>query len=129
MKTTKIKAALAVLSFLMLFSAPALAATDPCNNTTDSSGQVSQSKLQKCVVQTPFVHDINLIVNFLSIGVGVIVIVMILVGGVQYIAAGDNAQAVTSAKQHITNAFLALIIYIFLFAFLQWLIPGGLFSK
>jgi hypothetical protein len=75
----------------------------------------------------PIIKDINLIVNFLSIGVGVIVIAMIIIGGIQYSIAGDNPQAVTAAKQRITNALIALVAYLFVFAFLQWLIPGGIF--
>lgn len=129
MKNFKNKLA-ALLLLLLVVATPfsALAATDPCANTTGKSGQVSQSKLQGCITQTPTVHDINLIVNFLSAGVGLVVILMIIVGGVQYIAAGDSPDALKSARQRITNAVTALVIYIFLFAFLQWLIPGGLFS-
>jgi len=75
----------------------------------------------------PIVQDINVVINFLSIGVGVIVIIMIILGGIQYSMAGDNPQAVSAAKQRIMNALLALVVYIFMFAFLQWLIPGGIF--
>ncbi|HLG90755.1 MAG TPA: hypothetical protein VI336_01155 [Candidatus Saccharimonadales bacterium] len=75
----------------------------------------------------PIVEDINVVVNFLSIGVGVVVIAMIIIGGIQYSIAGDNPQAVNAAKQRIINALIALVAYIFMFAFLQWLIPGGIF--
>ena len=75
----------------------------------------------------PIVQDINVVVNFLSIGVGVVVIAMIIIGGIQYSIAGDNPQAVSAAKQRIINALIALVAYIFMFAFLQWLIPGGIF--
>lgn len=75
----------------------------------------------------PIVKDINLVVNFLSIGVGVVVIAMIIIGGIQYSIAGDNPQAVSAAKQRIINALIALVAYLFIFSFLQWLIPGGVF--
>ena len=75
----------------------------------------------------PIVEDINVVVNFLSIGVGVVVIAFIIIGGIQYAAAGDNPQALTAAKQRIMNALIALFAYLFMVAFLQWLIPGGIF--
>jgi len=62
------------------------------------------------------------------IGVGVIITVMIVIAGIQYMTARDNAQAVQAAKSKIMNAFIALVAFIFLYAFLQWLVPGGLFS-
>jgi len=70
--------------------------------------------------------DINIIINILSGIIGVIIVIVIVIGGIQYIAAGDNPQAVSSAKSKIYNAILALVAFIFLFAFLNWLVPGGL---
>jgi uncharacterized membrane protein len=74
------------------------------------------------------VHDIQIIVNFLSAGVGIVVVAVIILGGIQYSMAGDNPQAVGSAKQRIINGLIALVAFLFIFAFLQWLIPGGVFS-
>jgi hypothetical protein len=51
----------------------------------------------------------------------------IIVGGIQYMTAGDNAQAVGAAKQRIINALIALFAYLLAFGFLQWLVPGGVF--
>jgi len=81
-----------------------------------------------CIRNNPIVKDINGLVNFLSIGVGIVVTAMIIVGGIQYMAAGDNPNAVTAAKQRITNALIALAVFLVAFAFLQWLIPGGVFG-
>lgn len=73
------------------------------------------------------IKDINSIVNFLSIGIGVIIVIMIIVGGIQYSIAGDNPNAVTAAKQRLINAFIALAAFMLTFALLQWLVPGGVF--
>mgnify|MGYP001611951958 CR=1 FL=1 len=75
----------------------------------------------------PIVEDINVVVTFLSIGVGVVVIAFIIIGGIQYATAGDKPEALSAAKQRIMNALIALFAYLFMFAFLQWLIPGGIF--
>ena len=69
---------------------------------------------------------IQIFTNALSVLVGVTVIAMLVVGGIRYSSAGANPQAVSSAKKHIANALLALAIYVFMFAFLQWIVPGGL---
>jgi hypothetical protein len=103
-------------------------AADPCNDTANSSGQAVPSKVSKCVQSTPIWHDINLIVNFLSAGVGIVVTGVILIGGIQYIVAGDNPNALMAARQRITNGLIALFVFLFTFAFLQWLIPGGIFK-
>jgi len=77
----------------------------------------------------PIFKDINVIVTFLSGMVGVIVVGTIILGGIQYTMAGDNPQAVTAAKQRIINGVIALVAFLLIFAFLQWIIPGGVFSK
>lgn len=68
------------------------------------------------------------IVDFLSAAVGVVVVIMIIVGGIQYMTAGDSPQKVSDAKTRITNALIALAIFLFMAAFLQWLVPGGIFD-
>lgn len=67
------------------------------------------------------------ITDALLVLVGIVVVMMIVIGGIQYSAAGSNPQAVAAAKKKITQALLALVIYLFMGAFLQWLIPGGIF--
>lgn len=63
----------------------------------------------------------------LSALVGIVIVIMIAIGGVQYAASKDDPSQVTGAKSKIQNAVMALIFYIFALAFLQWLIPGGVF--
>ncbi len=82
--------------------------------------------LQDCLTNNPLVVLTRGAINFLSVGVGVIVVIMIIIGGIQYSAAGGNPQAVQAAKSKIANAIIALVAYIFLFAFLQWVVPGGI---
>lgn len=69
---------------------------------------------------------VNPLINFLTGLVGVVVAIMIIVGGIQYSSAGGDPGKVAAAKSRITNALLAIVAYIFLFAFLQWIVPGGI---
>jgi hypothetical protein len=70
---------------------------------------------------------IRIITDGLTVLVGVVVTGMLVFGGIQYSAAGSNPQMVQAAKKHISQALLALAIWIFMAAFLQWLVPGGIF--
>lgn len=65
--------------------------------------------------------------KLLSALVGIVIVIMIAVGGVQYTTARDDPNAVSAAKTRIRNAILSLVFYIFSVAFLNYLIPGGLF--
>lgn len=85
------------------------------------------AKLQACLKKNPLVNTLNAVINFVGVGVGVIVVIMVLIGGIQYITAGSNPQAVSAAKKKILNAIVALIAYVLLFSFMQWLLPGGVF--
>jgi len=80
----------------------------------------------QCLQKNPITKNLNNLVNFLSAGVGIVVIGVIILGGIQYSIAGDNATATGAAKQRIINGLIALAAFLFLFAFLQWLIPGGI---
>lgn len=65
-------------------------------------------------------------IKALSALVGVGVTVAIVLGAIQYASSGDNGQAVSAAKRRITIAILTLIGYFLFYAFLNWIIPGGL---
>lgn len=75
--------------------------------------------------KTCITNDIQIVINFLSIGVGVVTAAMIIVGGIQYMTSRDNPQAVQAAKSKIFNAVIAIVAYVFVWAFLQWVVPGG----
>lgn len=68
---------------------------------------------------------VTIFIKALSALVGVVVVANIIIGGIQYSASGDDPGAVGAAKKRIFNAILALAVYAFMFALLQYLIPGG----
>lgn len=141
----KIKTFLISLSLLLtgiaLYSPSlSMAAINPANC---ASGRVDQqdpnkcaplgnsctgNSAQKCLDKNPFIKNLNQIVNFLAAAVGVVVIAVIILGGIQYTMAGDNPSAVGEARKRITNGLIALVSFIFMYTFLQWLIPGGVFK-
>jgi hypothetical protein len=72
---------------------------------------------------------INPAVNLLSVFVGLAVTISIVIGGIQYGASAGDPSAVSAAKNRIRNSIIALLAFIFLYAFLQFLVPGGIFKQ
>ena len=68
------------------------------------------------------------LLNWLAAGVAAAVLVGIVYGSIIYAtAAGDESKA-KHGIEIIRNAVIALILYALMWSFLQFLIPGGLFS-
>jgi hypothetical protein len=70
---------------------------------------------------------VNPAIRILSIVVGLVVAASLILGGIQYTAASGDPQKISAAKSRITNTLLALIAFAFLYAFLNFLVPGGIF--
>lgn len=68
---------------------------------------------------------LNLVVDILSIGAGILGVVGITIVGIQYLTAGGNEQQVVKAKRRMLEIIIGLIIYATLYAVAQWLLPGG----
>ena len=81
-----------------------------------------------CLQNNQIVKDLQIFVNALSGLVGIVIVGSIILGGIQYTMASGSPDSTAKAKKRITDSILALIMFIFLFAFLQYLIPGGVFG-
>jgi hypothetical protein len=93
----------------------------------DLSGQIDCMGADLNEGSCRLIGRLNTFIMALSTLVGVVVVAMITLGGIQYSASRDNPQEAQAAKTRIRNALIALVVYIFAFAILQWLIPGGVF--
>jgi len=110
--------ALAASSFLpqpgcVKIAVPLTGTSGNCVDNTASSGGAIVAYLREWLL-------------LLSGLVGMVVMVMIVVAGVQYITSTGDPGLVKSAKQRIFNAILALVLYLMMFAILQFLVPGGI---
>ncbi|MEX0749018.1 MAG: hypothetical protein WD467_02025 [Candidatus Saccharimonadales bacterium] len=74
----------------------------------------------------PIIVYLGWIIRFLAGGVGLVIALMITVGGVQYITSSGNPEGMAHAKKRITEAFEALLLFIFMAAILNFVIPGGI---
>ncbi|HSX00155.1 MAG TPA: hypothetical protein VLH38_03910 [Patescibacteria group bacterium] len=70
---------------------------------------------------------INPAILLLTLLVGIAAVISILVAAIQYSSAGDDPAALNKAKDRIFQTVIGIIAYLFLFAFLNYVVPGGLF--
>lgn len=68
------------------------------------------------------------VIRFLSAGVGLVIVVSVIIGGIQYIVSRGDPNATQAAIKRLTSAVMALLLFIFAYAILNYVIPGGLFK-
>lgn len=74
----------------------------------------------------PIYDYLAAIIKFLSGIVGLGVVLMLIIGGIQYMTSSGNPQAVAAAKKRIGNALLGLVLFLLMFGILNFIIPGGI---
>lgn len=70
---------------------------------------------------------VNPAINLLSVTFGLFAVISIILGGINYATSGGDPDKANKAKRRIANTVIGLVAYIFLYAFLQFVIPGGAF--
>jgi hypothetical protein len=89
------------------------------------------NKGETCIQNNPedggaIIVYLRLILRLLSGAVGLVIVMLIVIAGVQYIAStGDPAQ-VKAAKTRLQNAIIGLVLFASMFAILTFIIPGGI---
>lgn len=68
------------------------------------------------------------VINFLAAGVGLAVVIGIIFGGITYISSDGDASKAKQGKDIIINAIIGLFLFIFMWAAVNFMIPGGLFN-
>lgn len=102
---------------------------EPCGTVDGRTGDPAKCTLpckdaEDCNKVTKY---INLVINrFLAPLAILAVIIGIIWGAITYIISAGDPQKVAEGKNRITKALLGLVGFIFLYALLNWLIPGGL---
>ena len=86
------------------------------------------NKNARVVEQTPIFAFMLAIMYFLSFGVGLAVVMGILIGSYHIITANGSASKVEQGANIIWNSIIGLVLFIFMFAFINFLVPGGLFK-
>ena len=106
--------------------------TGPGGNSAEGGGDCGVqggTSVIKCGDGDPLQEMILYFTNFFFAGVGVVSIIGIIIGGVVYITAGGDASKTKQGITYITNAVIALVVFIFLFMLLNFMVPGGFFNN
>ena len=72
---------------------------------------------------------LNLIIDILSIGIGIVGVIGITIVGIEYMSAKGNSERTTKAKRRMFEIIVGLVIYALLWSILNFLLPGGSFNK
>jgi hypothetical protein len=75
-------------------------------------------------VGNPIADAAFAVIRFLSNGVGLVVIASIIWGGIQYTTSRGDPQATAKAVGRIRSSLIALLIFIFSYALLNYIVPG-----
>ena len=138
MKKRLLSLLLALITSLSFFSAPAVFADDAptCETVSENIGQkcVSSSILgedyeikgQKvhCVCDdgegSSIKHILNLVIDIMTIGVGILGVVGISIVGLQYLTAGGSEEKTRKAKRRLFEIVIGLAVYAVFYAVLTW---------
>jgi hypothetical protein len=129
LKTVIGKTRLVALSLgiiLAVSSSSAIAfAGDVCGGGRGESG-IKTSIDIGCVGKGNPIADMTFaFIRVLSVGVGLVVVGSIIVAGIQYTTSRGDPKATAAAETRIKSSVVALLIYIFGYAILNYIIPAG----
>jgi hypothetical protein len=111
---------------------------DPVTPTPDQAACANDSTLKGCST-SPNANCgagscdivkkyVNPAIQVATIVFGLIATISIILGGIQYSASAGDSQKVSAAKRRISMTVLAIVAYAFMYTFLQFLVPGGVFN-
>jgi hypothetical protein len=72
---------------------------------------------------------VNPFINVFSVIFGLVAVISLILGGINYTTSEGDPQKTSRAKSRIANTIFAILGYIFLYSFLQFIVPGGVFNR
>ena len=64
---------------------------------------------------------LKLVVDILTIGVGIFAVIAIVIVGIQYMTAGGNEEQTRKAKRRLFEIVIGIVAYVVMYALLNWL--------
>lgn len=104
---------------------PVFAATCTNVNRQNAVEQLKETKKEQTGTACFINNYVNPVVAFLSAAAGVAVVISVIVGAIQYSSAEGDPSKVSAARNRIVESIVALLAFLFLYAFLNFLLPGG----
>lgn len=114
-----------VLSFLAAIMITFSAVTTPVMAAGKKDDGVEAAILKGCANDDDGITCIlNLVIDIMTIGIGILGVIGITVVGIQYLTAGGNEEKTRKAKTRMFDIVIGLAAYAVLYALLKWLLPG-----
>lgn len=82
-------------------------------------GEVCDSGKGNSVIQI-----LNLIVDIMTVGIGILGVIGITIVGIQYLTAGGSEEKTRKAKRRMFEIVIGLVAYVLIYAALKWLLPN-----
>lgn len=141
-KRFAVLAALALIVQVLFFVSPAYAYTcgyrvekDVLTGTyknipieTSIKFEDNEDKLCNAGGASPITAILITIINFMAGGVGAAVIIGIIFGGFMYMTSDGEEAKAKQGRQIIANSIIGAVLFLFMFAAVQFLVPGGVFN-
>jgi CubicO group peptidase (beta-lactamase class C family) len=77
---------------------------------------------------TAIVGIVKIIILIVSVGVGIVAVGGLVYGAILYASAQDNQEQVSKSIKVIRSVITGLLLYMFMVAIINFLVPGGVFS-
>ena len=109
---------------------------DPGGDPSDDPGGSSACDVKTSIIPVNCSSGANPIwglllmaINILTAGIGIVAIGGIIYAAILWTTAEDKNAQIVKSKETIFNVILGLAAYALLFAFIQFLVPGGVFNR
>ena len=124
----KIKQTIVAIALLLGISCFLVSPVVSAADCVDSKGNKYSTSILPCSTdgQSGIWGLLKIVVNILTAGIGIVAVGGVVYGSVLYTTAGGSAEQMKEAKHIIFNVVLGLVAYALMYAFLNYIIPGGL---
>lgn len=111
---------LSAIMGLSLISVPTFA-----TNNLSQFGEVQTNILKGCGERSDGIMCIlELVIDIMSIGVGILGVIGISIVGVQYLTAGGSEEKTRKAKRRMFEIIIGIAVYVVMYALLKFFLPG-----
>jgi len=102
---------------------------DPKDNTTFSTSVLPCGGTNNGTVEDSGIWGLLILaVNILSAGVVIAAIGGVVYGSIMYTTSGGSVEQTKKARAIIANTIVGIVLYVAMWAFLNYIVPGGVFT-
>lgn len=117
-----------IATFGLVVTPVTVAAVESCGGVETSIIACDETNDGKKVEDNAIWALLMMVINIMTAGIGILAVAGIVYGAVLYTTAEDKADQVKKATGIITNVVIGLVMYMLMWAGLNFIIPGGVFA-